>query len=69
MAGPTVTRSCCARSRRVNRVITHLEATRLQDFPLDHLWCGNKIQIAKQIGNKVPGGLAAAIARHLRDNL
>lgn len=51
---------------RVNRVITHLEASRLQDFPTDYLWCGSKIEIAKQIGNAVPGGLAAAIARHLK---
>lgn len=56
-------------SRRVNRVITHLEATRLQDFPRDHLWCGSKTEIAKQIGNAVPAGLAAAIARHLRERI
>jgi DNA (cytosine-5)-methyltransferase 1 len=54
------------RARRVNRVITHLEAALLQDFPEDFMWCGTKIQIAKQIGNAVPVGLAAAIARHLR---
>src|SRR3954451_18054193 len=58
-----------ARRRRVNRVITHLEAARLQDFPADFLWCGSKVQIAKQIGNAVPSGLAAAIARHLRTRL
>ena len=52
--------------RRVNRVITHLEAALLQDFPEDFLWCGSKIQIAKQIGNAVPVGLATAIARHIR---
>jgi DNA (cytosine-5)-methyltransferase 1 len=54
---------------RVNRVITHLEAARLQDFPPKHLWCGSKIEIAKQIGNAVPGGLAAALARHIRTHL
>lgn len=58
-----------APSQRVNRVITHLEAARLQDFPTDYLWCGSKIEIAKQIGNAVPGGLAAAIARHIRKRL
>lgn len=58
-----------ARSRRVNRVITHLEATRLQDFPPGYEWCGSKVSIAKQIGNAVPGGLASAIARHLRERL
>ncbi|RQW84067.1 DNA cytosine methyltransferase [Micromonospora globispora] len=56
-------------ARRVNRVITHYEASLLQDFPKDYLWCGSKIEIAKQIGNAVPSGLAAAIARHLKDYL
>lgn len=55
--------------RRVNRVITHLEAAMLQDFPETFLWCGSKIQIAKQIGNAVPVGLASAIAVHLRRHL
>jgi DNA (cytosine-5)-methyltransferase 1 len=41
-------------AHRVNRVITHLEAARLQDFPEDFAWCGSKIQIARQIGNAVP---------------
>jgi DNA (cytosine-5)-methyltransferase 1 len=54
---------------RVNRPITHLEAARLQDFPEEFLWCGTKIQIAKQIGNAVPAGLARAIAEHLTDHL
>lgn len=48
---------------RVNRVITHLEAARLQDFPDDFKWCGTKIQIARQIGNAVPVGLAEAVAQ------
>lgn len=56
-----------ARGRnRVNRPITHLEAARLQGFPEYFLWCGTKIEIARQIGNAVPVGLAQAIARHLR---
>lgn len=55
--------------RRVNRVITHLEASRLQDFPEDYEWCGSKTEIAKQIGNAVPSGLAASIARHLKNYL
>jgi DNA (cytosine-5)-methyltransferase 1 len=53
-------------ANRVNRPITHLEAARLQDFPEDFLWCGTKIEIARQIGNAVPVGLARAIAQHLR---
>lgn len=54
---------------RVNRPITHYEAALLQDFPEDFLWCGTKIQIAKQIGNAVPVGLARAIARHIDEHL
>ncbi|GAA4205040.1 DNA cytosine methyltransferase [Streptosporangium oxazolinicum] len=53
-------------SNRVNRPITHLEAARLQDFDYEFQWCGSKIEIAKQIGNAVPVGLAQAIARHLK---
>ena len=52
--------------KRVNRVITHLEAALLQEFPETFAWCGSKIEIAKQIGNAVPVGLAAAIASHIR---
>lgn len=54
---------------RVNRPITHLEAALIQDFPEDFLWCGTKIEIARQIGNAVPVGLAASIAGHLRGYL
>lgn len=50
---------------RVNRVITHLEAALLQDFPETFHWCGSKIEIARQIGNAVPVGLAEKIAEHL----
>lgn len=52
---------------RVNRPITHLEAARLQTFPEDFVWCGSKINIAKQIGNAVPCLLAERIARSVRD--
>jgi DNA (cytosine-5)-methyltransferase 1 len=55
--------------RRVNRPITHFEAALLQDFPEDYLWCGSKVQIARQIGNAVPLGLAKALAFHLREHL
>ncbi len=57
------------RGNRVNRVITHLEAALLQDFPETFTWCGSKIEIAKQIGNAVPVGLASAVARHLQQYL
>ena len=56
-------------SRQVNRVITHFEAALLQDFPEDFEWCGTKTEIAKQIGNAVPSGLAAAIARQIKPNV
>jgi DNA (cytosine-5)-methyltransferase 1 len=48
-----------------HRPITHFEAARIQGFADDFLWCGNKIDIARQIGNAVPVGLAEALARHL----
>lgn len=58
-----------AGQHRVNRPITHYEAALLQDFPEKYLWCGSKIQIAKQIGNAVPAGLAKSIASHIKDYL
>ncbi|MDJ0379643.1 DNA cytosine methyltransferase [Streptomyces sp. G-G2] len=54
---------------RVDRPITHREAALLQTFPDTFLWCGTKIQIAKQIGNAVPPMLAEAIATHLKPYL
>ncbi|WP_062355860.1 DNA cytosine methyltransferase [Herbidospora yilanensis] len=45
-----------------DRPITHLEAALLQGFPEDFLWCGSKVDIARQIGNAVPVGMAKAIA-------
>lgn len=50
----------------VDRVVTHYEASLIQDFPADYLWVGSKVAIAKQIGNAVPSGLARAIARHIK---
>ena len=52
-------------AKRVNRSISHWEAARLQSFPDDFVWCGSKIEIAKQIGNAVPPLLAEVVARHL----
>lgn len=48
-----------------DRPITPLEAARLQGFPDDFVWCGNKQTIARQIGNAVPIPLARAIGRHI----
>ncbi|MGV2950807.1 DNA cytosine methyltransferase [Glutamicibacter sp. AGC46] len=52
--------------KTVNRVVTHYEASLLQDFPEDYRWVGTKVAIAKQIGNAVPSGLSRAIARHIK---
>lgn len=43
-----------------NRALSAREAARLQSFPDDYKFIGNKGQIAKQIGNAVPVNLAAA---------
>lgn len=45
-----------------HRPITHREAARLQSFPDDFVLTGSKIEIARQIGNAVPPGLAARVA-------
>jgi DNA (cytosine-5)-methyltransferase 1 len=53
----------------VNRALTHAEAAVLQGFDERHVWCGSKIEIARQIGNAVPPPLAAAVARCVRHRL
>lgn len=45
-----------------NRPITHREAARFQTFPDEFIFKGNKIEVAKQIGNAVPPLLAARLA-------
>lgn len=55
--------------KSVDRVVTHYEASLIQDFPADYLWVGSKISIAKQIGNAVPSGLARAIARQVKPHI
>lgn len=55
--------------RSVDRVISHFEASLIQDFPPDYRWVGTKIQIARQIGNAVPSGLARAIAQQIKPYL
>jgi DNA (cytosine-5)-methyltransferase 1 len=45
-----------------HRPITHREAARFQSFPDDFVFCGKKIDIARQIGNAVPPLLGQRIA-------
>lgn len=49
----------------LDRALTHAEAALLQGFDDRHLWCGSKIQIARQIGNAVPPPLGKAMARQV----
>lgn len=46
----------------LNRSITPREAARIQSFPDDYIFYGNKSSVIKQIGNAVPPKLAKAIA-------
>lgn len=48
-----------------HRPITHREAARIQTFPDSFVFEGTKTEIARQIGNAVPPGLARAIALHV----
>jgi DNA (cytosine-5)-methyltransferase 1 len=52
-----------------NRALTHHEAARLQGFDDDFLWCGKKIEIARQIGNAVPVPMARSLAEYIADAL
>lgn len=52
-----------------HRPITHFEAALIQGFPEEYLWHGTKIDIARQIGNAVPVGLARALAGVIHDRL
>lgn len=44
------------------RRITINEAIRIQTFPDDYIFCGNKGRIYTQIGNAVPSKLAEVVA-------
>jgi DNA (cytosine-5)-methyltransferase 1 len=52
-----------------HRPITHREAARLQSFPDDFTFEGNRSEIARQIGNAVPPQLGKALAEHLHSLL
>ena len=49
----------------LHRAITPREAARIQSFPDDFVFYGNKSSIIKQIGNAVPPLMAKAIAEHI----
>lgn len=52
-----------------HRAITHWEAARLQGFPDDFQWVGDRAAIARQIGNAVPVQLGEALGQHLAEAL
>ncbi|MGW2415927.1 DNA cytosine methyltransferase [Streptomyces tubercidicus] len=52
-----------------HRPITYYEAALIQGFPEDFKWHGTKIDIARQIGNAVPIGLAKELARVVHESL
>ena len=45
------------------RRITIKEAAKIQTFPDDYVFCGNRGKIYAQIGNAVPCQMAEAVAR------
>lgn len=47
------------------RRITIKEAARIQSFPDDYIFCGNKGMVYTQIGNAVPCKMAEAVAKAL----
>lgn len=52
-----------------NRSLSLREGARLQTFPDSFVFTGNKVEIAKQIGNAVPPVLAEAIGRSIMSGL
>ena len=44
-----------------NRSISLREGALLQTFPVDFVFCGNKVEVARQIGNAVPVKMAKVI--------
>jgi len=57
----------CYLHPEADRPITHREAARLQTFPDDFEFLGNKIETARMIGNAVPPRLAYHVALAVKD--
>lgn len=54
---------------KYNRVPTIRENARLQSFPDDFVFCGNKTQQNRQVGNAVPPLLGYALAKEMKSIL
>lgn len=53
----------------LDRTITLREGARLQTFPDDFEFLGNKVEVARQIGNAVPPLLAERVAKKIKECL
>ena len=52
-----------------NRSISLREGAMLQTFPEDFIFVGNKVEVARQIGNAVPVAMAMAVGMQIKNCL